>query len=100
MAAFHEETLRLLRRDLAATDKQHSHDVARRAKLPGNSRSTMADALDRRITAAVDVTRDLERLIAFAETVNRLHDEHTAGLHAGWPRRACDDCPDDAAAGA
>jgi hypothetical protein len=95
MAAFQPETLRLLRRDLAATVAQHKRDMERRRKLPRNSRSTMARTLDERVSTAVGVIRDLERLIAFAEGVNRVYAEHERGDHDGRPCRGCADCPDD-----
>lgn len=91
MAAFHPETLRLLRRDLAATVAQHKRDMERRRKLAPNSKSAMARALDQRISSAMDVTRDLERLIRFAEGVTRLYADHDAGLHDDGPQRL--DCP-------
>lgn len=74
MAGFHAETLRLLRRDLAATASRHKRDLTGRAKFPANSRALMAQKLDSRIRASVDVMRDLERLIAFAEGVNEAHE--------------------------
>lgn len=92
MAGFHAETLRLLRRDLAATNNQHARDLARRSKLPGNSKSSMTHTLENRIATAVCVMRDLERFLAFAEAVNRLYIDHNAGLHDDGVQRL--DCPD------
>jgi hypothetical protein len=92
MATFHPRTLELLREDLGQETVTHSLDTARLAKLPKDSQSLMAKLLRGRIAAFPDVKRDLERLLDFAEGVNRLHDEHERGSHNGRPHRVCADC--------
>jgi len=93
MGAFHPRTFELLREDRAVEVARREHALGRLSKLRPGSKSQMAETLHQRCDEAANAIRDLDRLLDFAETVNRLHDEHTAGLHNGWPRRACDDCP-------
>ncbi|HEY3477512.1 MAG TPA: hypothetical protein VGL02_01320 [Streptomyces sp.] len=102
MAAFDPRTFELLREDLGGETVTYSLDSAHLAKLPQGSQSLMAQQLRARARAETfePVSRDLKRLLDFMEGVNRLYDEHAAGLHAGWPRRSCDDCPDQTPAGA
>lgn len=100
MAAFHPRTFELLREDRAVEVARREHALGRLSKLRPGSKSQMAETLHQRCGEAANAIRDLDRLIDFAEGVNRLYDEHAAGLHAGWPRRACADCPTDTGAGA
>lgn len=74
MAAFHPETIHLHQRNLIDLAAQHKRDLNRRSKLPNNSKSLMAIRLSNRIGEAVQVMRDLERLIAFMEGVNQLRE--------------------------
>ncbi len=94
MAAFHPRTFELLREDLDGETATHTLDTARLAKLPAGSQSLMAQQLRERIETFPPVSRDLERLIAFAESVNGLYTEHELGAHDGRPHHLCADCPD------
>lgn len=81
MAAFDPATVRLLSEQLRDTNAQHKRDLNQRSKLPANSKSKMAQRLDSRISEAVRVTRDLQRLLDFMQGVNQLQpgqDEPTA----------------------
>jgi hypothetical protein len=97
MAAFHPETLRLLTGVLTNVNAQHKRDLEKLAKLHVESRSLMAQKLRSRLAESMPVMRDLQRLIDFAEGVNRLRDEHEHGFHNSHPRQACDGCPDETA---
>lgn len=93
MAAFHPRTFELLRADLAGETVTHTLDTARLAKLPDDSQSLMAQQLRTRIRTFPPVSRDLERLIEFAEGVNQLYTAHHLGAHdATTPHSACPAC--------
>ena len=93
MAAFHPRTFELLREDLDGETVTNTLDTARLAKLPEGSQSLMAQQLRARIAAFPNVRGDLERLLRFAEDVNRLHADHDAGLHNdGAQRLGCPAC--------
>lgn len=93
MAAFHPRTFELLREDLDGETVTNTLDTARLAKLPEGSQSLMAQQLRARIAAFPHVRRDLERLLRFAEEVNRLYAD-TAPCPCG-----CEGSPDECTCG-
>lgn len=74
MAAFDPATIRMQREQLRETNAQHKRDLNQLRKFKPSSKSKMAEALRGRISEAVRVSRDLERLIAFMQGANEAHE--------------------------